>query len=450
MWLVPEERIVAALSSDVTELQDFALRSLSQTHSQHPKVLPAVLNLIERQGLHDPTQSRPIHDLCHCAWSAVTVERLLTLLERSPPETPSDDWMRVDPWTQWARVIERLPLLVTLPYRERILALPETRNAPFAAIRFAGNWAMRAPAEIAAELERICRDCATGVTEPEDFPADAAEALAGLLCGFPEFSGSWALSRLDVPATVDGDSMESWLDPYAVQVACQLRLANAVPLLVAKALDPNTGDYTLESLDEGLIHFGSDDVVERLSAAFSPELDCSPLLTSIRTVALSPGERAVQIALAWLPQLPQDDEPAAWLAGYLALRCSPQANEQIVEFIAGHPDTVSHTEWESVFDDLHWSAKLTGQEFPQLEGWREESHRLGEARRLEHERNWQRMQMKEIERKHRRAVDEWEQDDYEPRIEPIVAAPRVGRNDPCPCGSGKKFKKCCLKNTVSS
>lgn len=23
-------------------------------------------------------------------------------------------------------------------------------------------------------------------------------------------------------------------------------------------------------------------------------------------------------------------------------------------------------------------------------------------------------------------------------------APKVGRNDPCPCGSGKKFKKCCL------
>ena len=22
---------------------------------------------------------------------------------------------------------------------------------------------------------------------------------------------------------------------------------------------------------------------------------------------------------------------------------------------------------------------------------------------------------------------------------------KVGRNDPCPCGSGKKFKKCCLE-----
>ena len=24
-----------------------------------------------------------------------------------------------------------------------------------------------------------------------------------------------------------------------------------------------------------------------------------------------------------------------------------------------------------------------------------------------------------------------------------VAPPKVGRNEPCPCGSGKKFKKCC-------
>lgn len=24
-----------------------------------------------------------------------------------------------------------------------------------------------------------------------------------------------------------------------------------------------------------------------------------------------------------------------------------------------------------------------------------------------------------------------------------VTAPKAGRNDPCPCGSGKKFKKCC-------
>lgn len=28
--------------------------------------------------------------------------------------------------------------------------------------------------------------------------------------------------------------------------------------------------------------------------------------------------------------------------------------------------------------------------------------------------------------------------------EPVVVGPKTGRNDPCACGSGKKYKKCCL------
>jgi len=27
-----------------------------------------------------------------------------------------------------------------------------------------------------------------------------------------------------------------------------------------------------------------------------------------------------------------------------------------------------------------------------------------------------------------------------------LSAGAVGRNDPCPCGSGKKYKKCCMGN----
>lgn len=32
--------------------------------------------------------------------------------------------------------------------------------------------------------------------------------------------------------------------------------------------------------------------------------------------------------------------------------------------------------------------------------------------------------------------------------EPIVHGPKIGRNDPCHCGSGQKFKKCCLLKEV--
>jgi hypothetical protein len=39
-----------------------------------------------------------------------------------------------------------------------------------------------------------------------------------------------------------------------------------------------------------------------------------------------------------------------------------------------------------------------------------------------------------------------------PNLKPLpekaieIKKEKVGRNDPCPCGSGKKYKKCCLKN----
>jgi preprotein translocase subunit SecA len=32
------------------------------------------------------------------------------------------------------------------------------------------------------------------------------------------------------------------------------------------------------------------------------------------------------------------------------------------------------------------------------------------------------------------------------KAKPVRVGPKVGRNDPCPCGSGKKYKHCCGKN----
>ena len=31
----------------------------------------------------------------------------------------------------------------------------------------------------------------------------------------------------------------------------------------------------------------------------------------------------------------------------------------------------------------------------------------------------------------------------EPYAEPVRTEPKIGRNEPCACGSGKKYKKCC-------
>jgi uncharacterized protein YecA (UPF0149 family) len=51
--------------------------------------------------------------------------------------------------------------------------------------------------------------------------------------------------------------------------------------------------------------------------------------------------------------------------------------------------------------------------------------------------------------KEEEAIEETEED-YEDEPEEIVEpffqeTPKIGRNSPCPCGSGKKYKKCCMK-----
>jgi uncharacterized protein YecA (UPF0149 family) len=42
-----------------------------------------------------------------------------------------------------------------------------------------------------------------------------------------------------------------------------------------------------------------------------------------------------------------------------------------------------------------------------------------------------------------RSLAQEEQEDEAPGIPFARPEPKIGRNDPCPCGSGKKHKKCC-------
>jgi preprotein translocase subunit SecA len=52
--------------------------------------------------------------------------------------------------------------------------------------------------------------------------------------------------------------------------------------------------------------------------------------------------------------------------------------------------------------------------------------------------------MRDLERKRQRQLDEIRlSSGAEAPVQQVVRGDKVGRNDPCPCGSGKKYKKCC-------
>ncbi len=49
----------------------------------------------------------------------------------------------------------------------------------------------------------------------------------------------------------------------------------------------------------------------------------------------------------------------------------------------------------------------------------------------------------ELSQFHKRDGVWYYSDSTHPKRTVVRASPKVGRNEPCPCGSGKKYKKCC-------
>jgi uncharacterized protein YecA (UPF0149 family) len=51
------------------------------------------------------------------------------------------------------------------------------------------------------------------------------------------------------------------------------------------------------------------------------------------------------------------------------------------------------------------------------------------------------------EKKHLRPLppESFELEQTDAKVVNLTTRMKVGRNDPCPCGSGKKYKKCCGK-----
>jgi uncharacterized protein YecA (UPF0149 family) len=151
--------------------------------------------------------------------------------------------------------------------------------------------------------------------------------------------------------------------------------------------------------------------------------------------------------LEFLPN-EEDGTIRAFLAGGLASHFAFEAIEPLRQMVIDGNYDETETD---VKHDLVIAARLMGVEFPELEQWQLEAatKRLeietklteAELQRLvaekeSTERELQRLKMKE--RSLRRQV-------AEKQSQQESTSKKIGRNDPCPCGSGKKFKRCCIK-----
>ncbi len=243
---------------------------------------------------------------------------------------------------------------------------------------------------------------------------------------------------------------ESWLEAAAAQLAGRLRLEEAVPYLIELLKDFDGWAY--DEANFALADIGTDGVVRQLEQLFVENddlcLDAANLLGDIHT------EMSAATALKLLDQV-QDEEVRMALIRSALESYAPEAIEparQQVIALEKSPESLELRE------SLLLVCKMLDARIPEYDEWLADS-----AHDREFRRRWYRETgepdieaLLEGDEDALLEAESWSDDgivdeDDEPfdhdatSYAPIVRHDQhVGRNDPCPCGSGKKYKKCCL------
>ncbi|WP_281347074.1 SEC-C metal-binding domain-containing protein [Virgibacillus doumboii] len=195
---------------------------------------------------------------------------------------------------------------------------------------------------------------------------------------------------------------EGLLNVYAMSI---FREPKWIPLLVEMLTWDD--DFLLEEVSRSLISYQSDKVVE----AVYPLCKTDDFIFPIGVLKDTKTESAVS-ALKQLYHETDDSEAWELIADGL---CSQFSIEGIPE-IERHMDQGYRAKIVEIEESAYGFYKVIGETHPELHLWKRESE--------ERERKFQ-------ARLGRDLVNQ-----------PIIKESKVGRNDPCPCGSGKKYKKC--------
>ena len=243
---------------------------------------------------------------------------------------------------------------------------------------------------------------------------------------------------------------KAWMEVFAVKMAGAMRLEPAIPLIIAKLKEGDEEDEWLtEQCESALVKIGGDATIHAVAEMYR-QGDEHLRRAACYVLEHVHSDLAVTTALEFLPT-EKDPSLQAFLAGGLASHFAFEAIDPLRQLVLDGTYDESYTD---VKRDVVIAATLMNVEFPEQECWQEELEEKWlefETRRLEREADRLREEIRianlkaaRLERENRLVARQYaEQNDYE---EENLSKNKIGRNDPCPCGSGKKFKKCCLKN----
>lgn len=254
--------------------------------------------------------------------------------------------------------------------------------------------------------------------------------IAEALARSPETIG-WAINVLNDPGIQD------WREIYAVDVLGRMKHRASAGLIIAKMPLLETDDALAEECVSALARIGSVEVISSLRE-ISSKLDSFMRMhaaTVLGRIKLPQAESALFALLRSEPDLTARTAMAASLCELAATE--PAALDALAAMYEA-------SDWNDELADLHEDVPalftMVGRPLPKS---RKPAARAFTPTKPARALDWDDEADEELSH-----VSPQPAPGPPPPPQPTTIrrdTPKVGRNDPCPCGSGKKYKKCCAK-----
>jgi hypothetical protein len=433
----PEATLQNALLHPDPQVRELALEHFGHGHRDDPSIMPQVVEAIKRYGWRDAFASLELLD--NLPQTPETIAWLLDELERiGAPRSEAQETTRdniaftlaeasaVDLRTVEERLNNSrfLPDAVRDEIKQRIALLDAD------------------PEECWRKLEAVC-EREKHEEELSEEGVDEAYRLTEAIARERDRFRERVLGVLHADVEQAGASALLWLEGFAVRLAGEMRLAEAAPLLVDKlrAVAPyhDQVDWLAEECERSLIRINGEATVESLEQAFTSgswnfQQAVISILQGIHT------DRSEQALLNLLARVP-DVQIRQHLCRALLVSGSQEGVAWARRLIEAGPMDPAMLDLRQ---ELLAAADMMEMTFPEQAEWREETKDDDEARRLWYSREAPVVDnYNELVQQRRRQAES--RGSFLPAPTSLMHRERVGRNDPCPCGSGKKYKKCCMR-----
>jgi hypothetical protein len=289
--------------------------------------------------------------------------------------------------------------------------------------------------------------------EWDEFPHAEADDLVACLAELGSIPIERMMELLQTEIVdEDEDSALIWLEPKLIRLAGLIRHQPALPILVEKLRIAT--DSLNEECQMALIRLGTDDVVRTIANLFPDEEWAWQLFASSAFENIHSDE-TVGAATALLQIESLEEDIRQHIAHGLANQFSTDGLQTLADYLDSRDDWLDNPEWSETLPLMRVASQLLQVELPRLEEWESQMDaaiRSGRATLIKGFNPWDRFDdgpwaPVDDEPYFEAAPEGGLVDDFNFRDPPpatvVHETPRVGRNDPCPCGSGKKFKKCC-------